>query len=404
MTERKTTKRPRTEPPPRRPSEPWLDPTTFDALFLARVIDSVAHPIFVKDREFRFVLLNRAFADLIGRPRAEMLGKTDYDLFAKSEADFFREKDEETFREQRETVIEEEHVTDAHGKTHILSTTKVPFREDGGTATHLIGIIHDITELKSAGEELRRTKEELERRVEERSRELRMAQDNLVRKERLAVLGRLAGGVAHQIRNPLGAIKNAAYVVARGIRAAEGTGHGEDAAQALAIIHDEVERANRIITGLLEYARVRAPTPSPVDLEELVRSTVFAVSVPDHIRVRLDLTAVPLVAVDAEQLRSALENLLLNGLEAMSDGGTLTIKLFVRPPYAVLRIEDTGGGFLPQAKERLFEPLVTTKARGLGLGLVTARTLVEGQGGEVHCVRADPPGAVFEVLLPLGVA
>lgn len=386
----------KTRPP--LPSIPWREEAVADAGFLAQVVDTVAHPIFVKDRGFRFVLLNRAFAQMVGFSRAEMLGKSDYDFFPAEEADFFRAKDTEMFESGRAVNIDEETITDKHGQRHVLSTTKVPLVGPDGKVTHLIGIISEITRLKAIEEALRRANEELELRVEERTRALRAAQEDLVRKERLAVLGRLAGGVAHQIRNPLGVIKNAAYVLERGIRERGAT---EDATRAIAIVHDEIDRANQIITGLLEYARVRAPIRTTEDAADLAREALDRVSVPAEIRVEIRAELTPPVAVDRDQVCGALENLLRNAVDAMPSGGTLVVETRALGKWVAVVVRDTGAGVATEVRERLFEPLLTTKATGLGLGLVTARTLVEGQGGRLRCVDAGPPGAAFEMLLPV---
>lgn len=383
---------------PRLPSIPWREESAADGRFLAQIIDTVAHPIFVKDRQFRWVLLNRAFAEMVGYPRSELLGKTDYEFFPREEADFFRKKDVEMFESGRAVVIEEEPITDRSGRRHVLSTTKVPLVDDHGRVTHLIGIISDITHLKAVEEALRNANEDLERRVDERTRALATAQEDLVRKERLAVLGRLAGGVAHQIRNPLGVIKNAAYLLERSLR---DPAKADEARKAIAIVHDEIDHANQIITGLLEYARVRAPVRSSEDAAELVREALDRVPIPPDVRVEVHAELTPHVAVDRDQVCGALENLVRNSIESMGDSGVLVVETRAMGKWVAVVVRDTGPGVAPEVRERLFEPLLTTKATGLGLGLVTARTLVEGQGGKLRCLDAGPPGAAFEVLLPV---
>lgn len=229
-------------------------------------------------------------------------------------------------------------------------------------------------------EALRLSTEELERRVVDRTRALAVAQEDLVRKERLAVLGRLAGGVAHQVRNPLGAIKNAAYVVDRRLREALPPPFAkEEVEHAISIIHDEVQRANRIITDLLDYARIRRARAAPAPR----RSTPGA-----------RWPRAP------ARLQGALFNILRNAIEAMPEGGTLTVAAELRDGACLVSIEDTGAGIPEEVRGRLFEPLITTKHLGLGLGLVTARTLIEGQGGTIACVRLGAPGARFEITLP----
>jgi PAS domain S-box-containing protein len=373
----------------------WAEaPTSVD--FLADVLDHLAHPVFVKDRAFRWVLLNRALCEMVGFSREAMLGKTDYDFFPRAEADHFRRMDAEVFATGVPNTVEET-ITDATGQRHVLATTKLPLFGASGEVTHLIGTIHDMTRLKEAEDALRIANEELERRVEERTRALADAQEQLVRKERLAVLGRLAGGLAHQIRNPLGAITNAAYVLDC-VTKHEGE---SDLTRAIAIVHEEAWRANRIITDLLDYARVRPPSVHPIDLPALVDETLSALKIPHGVVVERDLPELPLARVDADQVTGALANLIRNAVEAMPSGGTLTLRARRDGGELVLSVIDTGVGIAPAIRAKLFEPLVTTKASGLGLGLTTARTLVENQRGTIRVQSEVGRGTTVEVRLPV---
>lgn len=380
-------------------------PTTASALeFFAEVIEHLPHPIFVKDRQFRYVLLNRALLRLSGHGLESILGKTDYDFLSKEKADFYREKDLEVFATAAEVTVAEEVLTDGGGQRRVLATRKVPLRGHDSEVTHLIGIVTDITRLKEVEEDLRLSTEQLEERVAERTRALALAQEDLVRKERLAVLGLLAGGVAHQIRNPLGAIKNASYILDRRLRQAEGllAEHGarDDVSHALLVIHDEVQRANQIITDLLDYARIRVPVRRLTSIAYVVEQAFGAQSIPANIDVVRRVPDLPDIAVDGDHVQGALFNLLRNAIEAMPNGGTLTIDAAGRDGSIVVSIADTGGGIAAEVRDRLFEPLVTTKPLGLGLGLVTARTLIEGQGGTIACAASGAFGTRFEVVLP----
>jgi PAS domain S-box-containing protein len=373
----------------------------YEASFLERVVEWVAHPIFVKDREFRYVLVNRALCDMTGYECEAMLGKNDYDFFPKEEADFFRKKDIELFTTRRAVDILEEPITDSRGGRHMLATTKVPLLDESGEVTHLVGIIHDITRLKAAEDALRSANEELERRVTERTHALDAAQQDLMRKERLAVLGQLAGGVAHQIRNPLAAIKNAAYVIERITKSRlQEEADRRALGDALAVIHDEIDGANQTITALLDYARVRHAHRRPTDIADLVEAAVGSLPVPPTVSVVRDLPPLPMVAADAEQARSAIANIVQNAIEAMPEGGTITFRAQRDERNIELSISDTGHGIPPAVRARLFEPLVTTKPLGLGLGLVTARTLLVGQGGELTLGHSES-GATFRLRLPI---
>lgn len=380
-----------TPPPPVAPASPG---------FLEEVVRHVAHPIFVKDRRYRFVWVNDALCELVGVPREALLGKTDHDFFPAPQADFFREKDREVFENGRTVKIEEEPITDATQREHVLATTKVPLRAPSGEITHLVGIIHEITELKTVEEQLRLANEELERRVEERTRALRDAQAALLRKERMAVLGQLSGGLAHQIRTPLTTISNAAAVLRRKL-----VGElDDDTRTALEIIAEEIWEANRIITDLLDFARVRPPSTMRVPVAALVDGALHAVRPPGGITVAREIPSDLDAWIDERQTRDALGNVLRNAIEAMGPAGQLTVRAAAAEPFACIAVEDTGPGVEQEALVHLFEPLVTTKALGLGLGLTTARALIENQGGDIRYAPPTAGGARFEIRVPLAPA
>lgn len=365
--------------------------------FFEAVVRHLAHPIFVKDRAYRFVWVNDALAALTGIPRERLLGATDHDLFPAEQADFFRQKDRLVIERGESVTIEEERITDAQQRTHRLSTTKVPLRSPSGEITHLVGIIHDITQVKATEEQLREANEELERRVDERTRALKDAQSALLRKERMAVLGQLSGGVAHQIRTPLTTISNAAAVLRRSLRGAL----DDDSRTALDIITEEVFEANRIITDLLDFARMRPPTPSAVAVSALVEGALAAARPGGAIDVLRDVPDALTAWVDERQARDAISNVIRNALEAMGDRGRLTIRAERIGEMAVIAVEDNGPGLSDDALALLFEPLVTSKALGLGLGLPTARALIENQGGDLRYVKPAGDGARFEIRIPL---
>ncbi len=392
-----------------------------DSPRLFAVLDHVAHAVFVKDRELRWVFLNEAAEKLMGFPREEMLGKTDHDYFPAVEADFFREKDLEMFRTGKAVVIEQEPLTDGQGEHHFLATTKTPLRNAAGEVTHLVGIIHDITRLVRAEEALRHANEELERRVAERTRALELAQEDLVRKERLAVLGRLAGGVAHQIRNPLGAIENATALITRHSRDPENPIFRES----IRILQEESAHANRIVNDLVSYARVRTPVAQCVPLDETLRELVGSFKLPIRIvderdgapitgpvgrpgssrsqgvTIELTLLDVPDAFVDELQTHEALRNLIRNGVEATPKGGTLHVALDqADADFLRVVVQDEGAGIPEAVRSHMFEPLVTSKPTGLGLGLVTAQSLVTSQGGRIAWSSHEGVGTRFEVFLP----
>jgi PAS domain S-box-containing protein len=371
-----------------------VPPPTLDRDFLWAILDQLAHPVFVKDREFRYVFLNQAALAVVDRSLESLVGQTDEALFPGEKATFYRERDSEVFTTGGEVTVDEEVMIDSTGKRRVLATTKVPFRDASGAVTHLVGVIQDITQLKTAEAALRAANEELERRVAERTRELAEAQGELLRKERLAVLGRLVGGLAHEIRNPLGAIINATAILER-----SGPAAPTDASRAIEIIREEGWRANRIIVDLLDYARVRPPEPGLVRVDKLINQVLLRQEIPDAIAVELEVPPGLTVMADSDQSESALRNVVRNAVEAMPTGGTLRVSAQQSGAGLVLAVSDTGPGIPEEVRDRLFEPLVTTKSLGLGLGLSTARALIENQGGTLIVAHSEG-GARFELRLP----
>jgi PAS domain S-box-containing protein len=371
----------------------WSQAEAPEGLALA-ILDNLAHPIFVKDRQFRYVVVNRANAEMCRMQREQFLGRTDFELFTKEEAEWFRKMDEQMFASGEPVHVPEEPLTDKSGGRHVLATTKVPLKDASGKVTHVVGIIQDITWIKQAQESLKVANEELEARVREGNRALEAAREELLRKERLAVLGRVAGGLAHQIRNPLGAVLNAAALLKRHLK----EGQPSAVTEALTMLEEEAWAANRIISDLVDYARVPRSQPMETTVSQLVDQVLTSNPAPANVKVVRKLEASP-VRVDALQVTSALGNLTRNAYEAMPSGGTLTIEAQDDGSHVTLAFEDSGPGFEPGIERRLFEPLVTTKPLGLGLGLTTARMLIEGQGGQLTIARARPSARV-EVRLP----
>jgi PAS domain S-box-containing protein len=253
-------------------------------------------------------------------------------------------------------------------------------------------VTRDLTERRRAQEAL----DEKNRALEEKTRALEAAQEALVRRERLAILGQLAGGLSHELRNPLGVVKNSVYYLRMVLP------DDEPARKHLGIIEREVETANRIVTALLDFARVSVPRRVPSDLNAMVRARLDREAVPDGVTVVATLAKdLPLVAVDPDQVVLALGNLILNGLQAMPRGGTLTVETSGTPREVLIGVADTGVGIAPEHLDKIFEPLFTTKARGIGLGLAVVKRVLEANGARITVESALGKGSRFLVRFPL---
>ncbi len=282
-----------------------------------------------------------------------------------------------------------------------LSRDAVFQRDDEGNLQQLIGTFLDVTERKHAQEALKEYSQRLEEMVEERTQELRDAQEQLVRREKLAVLGRLAGGVGHELRNPLGVISNAVYYLEMVHPDADDT-----TKEYLGMISSEVHNADRIISDLLDYARTWLADRERIAVSQLVARGVEKHPPPEGVQVATDIAAdLPPAYVDPQQIEMALANLVTNAYQAVPEGGQVTIKTSEvsekLPKSGVsISITDTGCGISAENMEKLFEPLFTTKARGIGLGLAVSRNLVEANGGTVEVESQEGEGSTFTVILP----
>jgi PAS domain S-box-containing protein len=271
--------------------------------------------------------------------------------------------------------------------------------DETGNPVRMVGSTTDITERKAAEEALKEYSERLEEMVEERTKELRDAQEQLIRQEKLAVLGQLAGGVGHELRNPLGAISNAAYFLNMVLEEPD-----PEVKETLEILQKEVKTSEKIISSLLDFARAKAPTRRKVDINEVVQESLSRVAVPEDVEVVRQLDeALPIILADPDHLDQVFGNIILNAVQAMSEGGRLLVKTEVSSPeWVAVSFTDTGMGISEENLGKLFEPLFTTKAKGIGLGLAVTKTLVEGHGGTIEVESQVGKGTTFRVRLPTG--
>jgi len=257
-------------------------------------------------------------------------------------------------------------------------------------------VITDITERKRVEEELKEYSEGLEQMVAERTRELEGAQEQLVRQEKLAALGQLAGGLGHELRNPLGVISNAAYYLKMTLADSD-----EKTGEYLGIISSEIGTATKIVSDLLDFSRIRSMEKSPTDVSQVIAEVLETLTIPDEVEVVPEApVGLPAAQVDPRHLRQVLENLLTNACQAMPEGGRLAIGVAAASAQVVVRVRDTGPGIPREHLDKVFEPLFTTKARGIGLGLAVSRSLSEANGGSIEVESQAGKGTTFTVFLP----
>ncbi|MET0404748.1 MAG: ATP-binding protein, partial [Cystobacter sp.] len=254
----------------------------------------------------------------------------------------------------------------------------------------------------AAAIESHRLVQELRGRAEELSRlhqELQHTQRQLVERERLAALGELSAVVAHEVRNPLGAIFNALATLRRF--------QDPDSPELLlvSIVAEEAQRLNRLVDDLLDFARPTPPQPHPhPQVPQLEDAVAAAAPAQSQVRVEWALEPdVPPVPVDERMMRQAFLNLALNAVQAMPQGGTLRVSARRLPEGAGATVEftDTGPGIPPAMRVRLFEPFFTTKATGTGLGLAIVQRTLQAHGGHITIDHPTTGGTTFRLELPV---
>jgi PAS domain S-box-containing protein len=370
--------------------------------FLDSVIDNANVWLDVLDEKANVLIWNRAAEEISGYSREEVVGHDKIWEWLYPDEEYRNQIFEEAM-----TIIEGVEESDdattircKDGRARVISWNSRNLVDENGDPMGSIAIGLDITERKQAEEALRRYSEQLEEMVEGRTQELRDAQEQLMRRERLAALGHLAGSVGHDLRNPLGAITNAAYFLNMVLENPQ-----PDVKETLDILKREAATAENIISDLLEFARTRPPTREEADLNEIIQYVLSRVTIPENVQVitKLDGTLAPF-PVDPDQLVRAFDNIIRNGLQAMPEGGQLSIESkYTDRQWVAISFTDTGVGISEENRAKLFEPLFTTKAKGVGLGLSIVKRLVEGHDGTVDVKSELGKGSTFTVRLPVDV-
>jgi signal transduction histidine kinase len=300
----------------------------------------------------------------------------------------------------------------ARGISRSIAQLSVPIHDAAGKLSEVVGPLTLSPTWDVAGLEgmLHRVSEEVGtviHRLEQSRREV-------LRSEQLAALGQLAAGLAHELRNPLTSMKILVQSTADRGEPAGLTG------RSLAILEEEIIRLERSIQSFLDFARPAEVERRPFDLTQVLDQILGLVSpraALQSVAIETELPDGPLVIeADASHLRQMLLNLLLNALDAVPQGGTITVRVAYDPPdhlpagpeadgrRLTIQVADTGHGLPPEIHVRLFEPFFSTKETGLGLGLPICKRIVEAHGGHITATDRPEGGALFTARLPLGGA
>lgn len=398
---------------------------------LRSLIDNLPDYIYVKDAQERYLVDNIAHRRWLGaHSPEEVTGKTDADFFPAAVAAQYSADDLATVRSGHPLLNREEPVTDRSGNRRWHSTTKVPLRNAQGRITGLVCIGRDITDQRLAGERLQQANQELARSKEEllhvladlqkSHEELKAAQYQLIQAEKMQSVGRLAAGVAHEVKNPLAILAMGIDYMSKHLASPD-----ENVALILNDMNDALKRADSIILGLLDFSVPRALDLHGEDASAIVEQSLALVRhelSTTSIKVVKELAEhLPAVWLDKNKIKQVLVNVLTNAIHAMTEGGTLTLRTYAKQlqvgeidrdagsrmadrfrageRVVVIEIVDEGTGISEEKLAKIFDPFFTTKptGKGTGLGLTVTKKIIELHGGHIEIKTRSELGVIVTI-------
>lgn len=351
--------------------------------FTGKIIDSLPVGLYVVDREYRIQAWNRKReTGTQGISRDDAVGRVVFDILRRQPRGLLQREFDTVFKTGR--IEEMEVQTETPDGVRFFRITKVPMRLDEDRVSHVITIGEDITQA-------------------------RLVQQQVSQTEKLAAVGQLAAGVMHEINNPLATI--GACVEAMTPRVNELPPRiGQKFSEYLEIIQSEMSRCKSIVDGLLDFSRPKSRARYPAQINQIVEDSLYLIKYHDRFkRIKVERAFdddLPLISANAEQLIQVFLDLMLNAIDSMDGGGTLTITTGRNPARddeVMVSVSDTGMGIPRENIPKLFEPFFTTKApgQGTGLGLSIAYSIVQHHNGRILVDSQPGAGATFRVMLPI---
>ncbi len=400
---------------------------------LSSVFESLPGTVYVKDTEGRYLASNPGHRKRIGEPRLEqVLGRTVHDFCPPEQARLYSELDRRVLDEGEAVHNREELMTMPDGTRRWESITKVPLLMPDGSVHGVVGISYDITDRKLAEEKLKEANAEIEashQRLVQALADLRRShddlqrmQDQMIEAEKFQSVGRLAAGVAHEVKNPLAIIKMGIDYLMRATDSCGGSGRA-----VLEEMNKAVERAEAVVRELLNFAADRGLDLEVCSVNALVDKALQLVGYSMHkagIQIERDFAEdLPPVCVDTGKIEQVLVNVLLNSVQAIShDHGRIILRTRCRQAAeraldegdragrrvrrakreVVVEVEDNGCGIKQEVLHQVFDPFFTTKPTGVGtgLGLSVSRRIMERHQGSMDLVNSPAGGAIAILVFP----
>jgi two-component system sensor histidine kinase HydH len=343
--------------------------------YTSEIVENMPNGLITLDASNRPVMVNRAAREMFGWGNHSVVSLAEEPIITALSREF------SVKLAQGKTVLEEEFVTPggnaSGGLPLAVSASGVPAWSASESGPGVVFILRDLRQIRALEEQIRQS-------------------------EKLAAVGRLAAGIAHEVRNPLSSMRGLARFLGRNLD------QTSREAEYLKVMVEEIDRLDRVISGLLDFARPRKPEIAPIYLNEVARHTSDLITDDARhqgISVREDMSPLnPVVCADRDQIIQAMLNVLLNALEATPDGGRMTVMTQVENGEAVFAVEDSGPGIPFQDRSKLLDPFYTTKKKGTGLGLAQVASIMESHGGRVELGGEPGVGARVALWLPISAS
>jgi len=359
------------------------------------IFENTGTAIAVIEEDTRISLINSEFEKMLECERKEILGKSFIEFLSEDEVErllnyhYTRRKggDEAPTRYEFKFYTKKGKLKYGYATVSILPET----------SKSLVSII-DISEMKEKERQLKVYTENLEKIVEEKTRELR-------EKERMAALGEAAALIGHDLRNPLQAIRNNLYIIEQKVKGLKDEAIGKNELESVLgkvnTMYKEVEYMNKIVLDLQDYAAPIKPSKNQFDIRKVFDEVIVQCMVPENVKIlfEIDKEAAE-VKGDLYIVKRVLKNLILNAIQAMEEGGTLTLTAKRSGEKVLISVKDTGVGIPEENMSKIFTPFFTTKSKGQGLGLAVCKRLIEAIGGNITVESKVGKGTIFTITIP----
>ncbi|UCH83502.1 MAG: PAS domain S-box protein [Candidatus Latescibacterota bacterium] len=385
-----------------------------------KMIESAHDAIFAIDVETAEILeANPMAEEMTGYSASELIGMKVWELHPVDEREAARCFFEEVPKAGKGLCADLDFLTKSGERLAIdVSASVITY----GNRRIIQRICRDITDRKKLEAKLEKAKENLEVKVEERTRELRQKQAQLIQSEKMAALGHLVAGVAHEINTPLGALKSNNDLLIRALSkmkhvvsdptTPDTIRNHPQLGKILANIEDlnainksAMERIVTIVRSLRKFARLDEAEQDKIDIHEGLESTLTLVhhELKNRIQVHTDFAAVPSITCYPNQINQVFMNILVNASQAIEGTGDIFIKTYEKDDHVIVEIRDTGKGIPKENIDRIFDPGFTTKGAGVGtgLGLSIVYQIIEDHNGKIEIDSEVGKGTTFRIILPV---